>query len=159
MWLRADVRVRYARVKLALVLALKYFLTNTLRRDDLSCADLGCGYLPSVIPLSSVCRTIHVYDIDSDALNHYSKYSSTHSIIKTYNIDIEEVRIFGDGSLDLVLAINVLEHLRNPLKVLKTLRKSVSSNSIMIVAVPAKILLCRRAIHEDPTHTVVFSVK
>jgi len=106
-----------------------YALSAVVRRRlgglvGVSCADLGCGFLPTPLIFSGVCSSVYAYDADGVSLEAYTLLSRGLNVISV-EADIEGVEVFGDGRLGVVLALSVLEHLKNPLKVVRNVAKSM----------------------------------
>ncbi|MEM3948888.1 MAG: methyltransferase domain-containing protein [Zestosphaera sp.] len=113
-----------------------------------SCADVGCGTLPTPLSLVRVCRRVFIYDIDCKVVDMYMKHPS----IVSSCTDVDDVEVFGDGQLKLVLALNILEHLDSPLSVLRKLHRSMTSGGYLLVSVPSTSPECRAAFRGDETH-------
>lgn len=113
-----------------------------------SCADLGCGKAFTPLALSKVCRVVYAYDIDEAVCAMYRG----HARVKPVCEDVEEVEVLGDGHLTLVLALNILEHLSNPLKALRKICSSMDRGGYLVVSVPSPSIECRGAFKCDSTH-------
>jgi len=137
-----------------------YALSAVLRRLvwDVSCADLGCGFLPTPHLFNGVCTTIYAYDVDGGSLKAYAGLSMGLNVVPV-EADVESVEVFGDGGLGLVLALSVLEHLRSPAKVVRNVAKSMVRGGVFAVAVPEPVAVCRRAVVEDSIHVFVAGVE
>jgi len=139
-------------------LPLLFVVSKLLGGVKATCVDIGCGVLPTPLVLADICSKVYAYDIDSEALEVYKTLSIRHPNVEIINQDIENVEVFGDGRVALVLAFSVLEHLQNPFKVLLALRRSMIHSGILLVAVPWPVALCRRAVYEDKTHRFIATI-
>jgi len=139
---------------------LLYIISKLAGNKEITCADIGSGYLPTPLVLSEVCKTIYAYDIDYDSLKIYRRLQlhNNNTKVIVINKNIEELEIFGDGKLGLVLASSILEHLKNPAKTLIRIRKNMTNPGYLFVIVPWNTTPCRRAIYEDSTHYFITEI-
>ncbi|MEM2021685.1 MAG: class I SAM-dependent methyltransferase [Zestosphaera sp.] len=113
-----------------------------------SCADIGCGTLPTPLSLVRICRKVFIYDIDCKVTDIYRRHPKTTPLCT----DIEDAEVFGDGQLKLVLALNILEHLKSPPRTLKKLYRSMAPGGYLLASVPSTSPECRTAFKGDKTH-------
>jgi len=140
--------VHCAVVKVPLLFA----VSRLLRGVKTTCVDIGCGVVPTPLVLEDVCSKVYAYDVDPEVLWVYGELSRSHHGVEIIERDVEEVEVFGDGRVGLVIALSILEHLRRPLRVLVALRRSMASRGLLVAAVPWPTPACRRAAYEDSTH-------
>src|SRR4030067_2944794 len=95
---------------------------------EIGCAD---GRLANMLSIKKKCK---VYCVEKDP--------SMAIIVKgkceyIQNIDIEKTQLpYNEGFFDCVVIENVLEHMVEPLKVLKDIRKYLSDDGFLIFSVP-----------------------
>ncbi len=98
-------------------------------------------------------------DIDRDALADAAKLG-----IETVWADVEERLPFDDASFDVVVAGEVLEHLRSPERVVAEARRVLRSGGMFVGSVPNFFRLrnriafvAGRPLDHDPTHLRIFA--
>ena len=95
---------------------------------EIGCAD---GRLANMLSIKKNCR---VYCVEKDtAMACIAKGKC----LELHNIDIEKTHLpYSEGFFDFVILGNVLEHMVEPLKVLKDIRKYLSHDGVLIFSVP-----------------------
>ncbi len=101
-------------------------------RPDSKVLDLGCasGYFAKEL-LKKNCRVWGI-DADKEAVAEAKKYCVD---AKVMDLDEFSPR-FNRGAFDYILLLDVLEHLRNPDKLLKSLRNYLEKEGTIIISVP-----------------------
>ncbi|MBD3164435.1 methyltransferase domain-containing protein [Candidatus Woesearchaeota archaeon] len=74
--------------------------------------------------------TVYCIDIDKESIKNAKRYCK-----KAILGDIESARL-PKNKFDMIIAADILEHLKNPAKVLLKLRNSLKKNGKMIISVP-----------------------
>jgi SAM-dependent methyltransferase len=92
--------------------------------------EIGCG-LGGFLKLADDHFNIECVDVSGYALKHIREISDA----KTVQADIKNLRLPPD-TYDIIVIFNVLEHLRNPSKVLVKMRDSLVEGGILIGSVP-----------------------
>lgn len=87
----------------------------------------GTGATLNYIKLNTDVDYTVGYDISTSAYE---------SIDEFYTTDLNKIDNFGDRKFDVVLCLDVLEHLQNPTKILNDLKSTMSENSKLIVSLP-----------------------
>ncbi len=136
--------------------------------------DLGAGYGPVAEPLRDFGYTYIAFDADEDSLlNLKGRGFDTHVIdLENIHETIETMdRVLNSNDLQAVLAIDVIEHLRNPIEVVMALSSYVKlKDAAIVVSIPnvahsdlsVKLMGGRWDITEtgllDKTHYSLFNV-
>ena len=95
---------------------------------EIGCAD---GRLSNILSIKKKCR---VYCIEKDTAMACIAKSKC---VDIHNIDIEKTQLpYSEGFFDYVIMGNVLEHMVEPVKVLKDIRKYLSDDGFLIFSVP-----------------------
>jgi SAM-dependent methyltransferase len=96
---------------------------------EIGCAD---GRLANMLTIKKKCR---VYCVEKD---HAMACIAKSKCEQMLNIDIERAPLpFNDGFFDCIITGNVLEHMVEPEKVLKDIRKYLSDDGFLIYSVPS----------------------
>lgn len=96
---------------------------------EIGCAD---GRLANILTIKKKCK---VYCVEKDAAMACIAGSKCEKML---NIDIESSMLpFDDGYFDCMIMGNVLEHMVEPEKVLKDIRKYLSDDGFLIYSVPS----------------------
>lgn len=120
---------------------------------DLGCRDgaLAKAYLDG--------NEIVGVDADREALADAAKLG-----IETHWADLDQPLDFADGSFDVVVAGELLEHLRDPLRLVAEIRRVLQPGGTFIASVPNAYRLKRRVLFllgrppdDDRTHLQMFS--
>ena len=95
---------------------------------EIGCAD---GRLANLLSIKKKCKVYCVEKDPSMAIIVKGK------CVDIQNIDIEKIRLpYTEGFFDCLIMGNVLEHMVEPLKVLKDIRKYLSVDGFLIFSVP-----------------------
>lgn len=105
---------------------------SRIPKDAKNILDIGCGtgQLGKIIKESMDCRVVGVTYSESEALiadNYLDK-------VIVNDLNYIDSSLFGE--FDCIICSHILEHINYPEKLLKTLKKNMNSNSLMIVALP-----------------------
>ncbi len=120
--------------------------------------DLGCRY-GALTQAYVEGNDIVGVDVDREALADAAKLG-----IETQIADVDEPLPFADASFDVVVAGELLEHVRDPEQLVEEARRCLRSGGTLIASVPnafrlknrLRFLLGRRP-EDDPTHLHMFS--
>ena len=95
--------------------------------------DLGCarGYFAKDL-LKKNCRVWGI-DADKEAIAEAKKYCVETKVV---DLDNSNSLPFKNNSFDYILLLDVLEHLRNPEKLLKSLKRYLKMDGKVIISVP-----------------------
>jgi SAM-dependent methyltransferase len=98
-------------------------------------------------------------DADREALAEAEKLA-----IETHWADLDQPLLFADGTFDVVVAGELLEHLRDPLRLVAEVRRVLRPRGTFVASVPNAYRLKRRLLFllgrppdDDPTHLQMFS--
>jgi len=95
---------------------------------EIGCAD---GRLANILSIMKKCR---VYCVEKDAAMATIARSKC---VELHNIDIERKALpYGEGFFDYIIMGNVLEHMVEPVKVLKAIKRYLSEEGFLIYSVP-----------------------
>jgi SAM-dependent methyltransferase len=120
--------------------------------------DLGCRYGALTQSYVDGNEVVGV-DVDREALEEAAKLG-----IETRWADVDEPLEFEDSSFDVVVAGELLEHVRDPQRVVAEARRVLRPGGILVGSVPNAFrlknrlrFLAGRTIEDDPTHLHLFS--
>jgi SAM-dependent methyltransferase len=120
--------------------------------------DLGCRY-GALTQAYLAGNTVIGVDVDRDALAQAAKLG-----IETHWADIEQALPFGDERFDVVVAGELLEHVRDPAGVVGEARRVLRPGGTLVGSVPNAYrlknrlrYLAGRSPESDPTHLHMFS--
>lgn len=102
-----------------------------LLSSDMVVLDVGCGtgeLLHSLKPYVKKVIGIELHRGFVDFINRELK-------IEAYDQDVNSID-FGNKKFDVILCINTLDHLSNPLTTLRTMRNLLSENGVLYLEVP-----------------------
>lgn len=96
---------------------------------EIGCAD---GRLANMLSIKKKCR---VYCVEKDTV---MACIAKGKCVDIQNIDIEKTQLpYSEGFFDHIIMGNVLEHMVDPVKVLKDIRKYLSNDGFLIYSVPS----------------------
>ncbi len=106
----------------------KFFKKNLKKKKVL---DIGCGWGQCILYLKS--RGLDCYGLDSadDAIEYCKKKK-----LKAEISNLDKLDVFGNIKFDFVIMNNVLEHLRDPVSIIKKIKKILKKNGILFIEVP-----------------------
>ncbi len=120
--------------------------------------DLGCRYGALTRVYASGNEVVGV-DVDREALEHAAKLG-----IETHWADVDEPLPFDDASFDVVVAGELLEHVRDPAALVAEARRALRPEGTFVGSVPNAFRLKNRLRFlvglqpdNDPTHLHLFS--
>ena len=106
----------------------KSFNKNLKRKKVL---DIGCGYGQCILYLRNKGLDCYGLDPSNDAIE-YCKSKK----LKTEISNLDKLDVFGNIKYDFIIMNNVLEHLRDPVKIIKKIKKILKKNGIIFIEVP-----------------------
>lgn len=107
--------------------------------------EIGCANGGAASILYDRGFDVYASDISNYAINKAKKFLPK---IKFYKIDVEK-EIPLKERFDIIYAFEVIEHLKNPQKAIKIMKKSLNKNGLLICSTPPA---ARPDIYKDPTH-------
>jgi SAM-dependent methyltransferase len=97
--------------------------------------DIGCGYEARLTkPFWDCFHKIYLADVQINSKLHNNKGQK---IIFLKGLLPDSLGSLKEGSIDVIIANNILEHLDNPLKLLKVVKNVASDNSKIYINVPS----------------------
>ena len=113
-------------------------LKNYIRNND-NILDIGCGDGDTC---HNFARDNEVFGID---ISEFALKKAIGKGLKACVCNIDDDKFpFKDGSFDVVLILDVLEHTMDPVTVIKEAKRTLSKNGLMIVTVPNALNLMNR---------------
>jgi len=112
-------------------------------------APCGTGYGTGLLAFKSAMA--YGVDVDSGAIEH-AKKNFLRPSSSFHDCDIEDMKgvLTQDGSIDLLVSFEGIEHLKNPGLFLKEARRLLKPDGTMIISTPRKP-------HGSPFHTTEYS--
>lgn len=108
--------------------ALNYINTNS------EVLDLGCGTGYGTFLLSKYARSVIGVDGNSDAIAYSKKkYIRKNLLFEQRNLDVVTVQ---PKKFDIVCMFEVIEHLRNPNRILKYIKDSLPADGVFVMSTP-----------------------
>jgi 2-polyprenyl-3-methyl-5-hydroxy-6-metoxy-1,4-benzoquinol methylase len=110
--------------------------------------DCGCGIgIAGVALQENGFKNIIGIDIDEKNVNIAKKF------YKVYRMDLEKIE-FKSKIFDVILALNVIEHLNHPGKFVNSIKKILKSSGYLIFSLPNEIWFRKvlGLVPKDPTH-------
>ncbi|MCM8787819.1 MAG: class I SAM-dependent methyltransferase [Candidatus Omnitrophica bacterium] len=128
---------------------LRYYFAKTFVKDKFV-LDAGCNIGDGTIILASRAKKIFAFDIDSTAIEYANKYFKTENIYyfvkDACNLD------FKDKTFDVVVSLEVIEHLLEQDKFLYELKRVLKDDGIAIISTPNKKIIKIEGSSSNPTH-------
>lgn len=128
---------RYARMRLQITASLIIpFIEN---REVADILDIGCytGDLLKILP-----RKVNYFGVDSDA--EALKIAQARGA-ETFRIDLESEDLdFGGRKFDIIVATEVLEHLKDPAKLMSKMRDSAKDKGLILISLPNECTIYHR---------------
>lgn len=115
--------------------------------------DLGCGNAIGTEILGEVAKSIVALDKDPQVINQNSMKTKS-SNIKFEVVDFEKKEI--NNMYDAVIALQVIEHFKNPDLVITKLKRVLRKGGLLILSTPNSIT---QSYNENPYHYKEFSPK
>lgn len=97
--------------------------------------ELGCAYgvMTKVLVEHNNCRVFGV-EYDEKSAEYAKEYCEDLVVVDIESADLKQ--IFGDKRFDVIVAADVLEHLRKPEKCLVSLSKYLAPNGYIVISIP-----------------------
>ena len=108
------------------------YILNLIKNDDSKILDFGCntGYFANMIKKRNPKSEVYGADINKFALNYARK---RYKDIQFFNIN---ERFYKNYKFDIIVLSHVLEHVKNPKKLIKNISKLLNKNGLLIIAIP-----------------------
>lgn len=127
--------------------AYKYSRDLITEKNLKSVIDIGCGPAIKLLKLIyPICK--NTYGIDNDFIIKYCK--KKFQLNSFFADDIENPILNLSKKFDLVMSIDVIEHLNNPDKLLDYIKRLAHKNSFIIISTPERDILRGKACFNSP---------
>lgn len=116
-----------------------FWYLKWLKKQD-RVLDVGCGNGEQSLKIAKACKEVIAFDIDEEILVQSRKKQQELKIknIKFLKIDANKELPFKNNSFDVVLAHDVLEHLKNHRKTTKEIIRVLKKPGLFLLALPNK---------------------
>jgi len=111
--------------------------------------DLGCGEGIFCIELARRGIDVTGIDISQEAINHAKINAKSLKLRIPFIVSGAEKLPFEDKSFDQVICLDVLEHVDDPIKVIKNIRKILREGGRLIITVPNELYLKKSILKFD----------
>lgn len=98
--------------------------------DELSILDIGCGFALGMQYFKRYGADVHGMDPSPEAIEFACEKGVD------AKVGFDDFTLFGDKKFDVVMLVNVLEHLRDPADVLRRIRDLLKPDGLLILDVP-----------------------
>jgi 2-polyprenyl-3-methyl-5-hydroxy-6-metoxy-1,4-benzoquinol methylase len=105
--------------------------------------DFGCGSGVMLPFLSKISQSVVAADVDIIPLEHMTKHVPLSPNIHVRDISIEPISLEAAGSFDLIIALDVLEHVRDLGRTTEGLLRLLKPGRQLIISGPTESLLYR----------------
>lgn len=115
------------------------YAARCIRSNSLkSVLDIGCGY---GLKLRDIIHPLcgNIVGIDRAYAIHYCQ--KKHGFGRWYEDDIETSKLVLDETFDLIIAVDVIEHLRNPDNLLRYIRRFCHPDSWVLLSTPDRDMI------------------
>ena len=139
-----------------------YFLNELLdNKKTYHILEIGCGNGVIAFELLQKNKKIKYLGLDNDSVNIDSakkiliNYNSENINFSYLNVEKEKLGL-GDRKFDIILFIDVLEHLKDPKDLLKRLAKQINKGGLLIISVPTPLYpkIFGQTFHKKVGHVV-----
>lgn len=105
------------------------------KSKKVSILEIGCDCGSTLLKLKSIYKDCDLYGINNDENSIEIAKHIDGAIVRNVNVESDEV-VFEEEQFDLIIALDVLEHLKDPWKLLEKLKKSLKKDGQIIVSIP-----------------------
>ena len=113
----------------------------------------GAGYGASL--LSRCARLVIAMDIDQGSLRYARKASNSQNL-KLFQGDVTRIPLYS-GSIDLVIALEVLEHLADQENLVREIARVCAEDGVVLISTPNKVVYSDARGYRNPFHVHEFS--
>lgn len=132
------------------------FVKNFIRKKNYV-LDLGCRIGDGTYILKDLCKIIVGVDIDKKALDYAKNYYFAENI--RYFISDACNLSFKSNSFDVVVSLEVIEHILNQDRFLLEIKRVLKNNGIAIISTPNRDIIKIQGSTSNPTHIKELSFK
>jgi 2-polyprenyl-3-methyl-5-hydroxy-6-metoxy-1,4-benzoquinol methylase len=128
-------------------------IINSLKFNSI--CDVGCG--PGYLISKINCKSKYGIENDTNAIKSASNFG------QIYNVDLNK-KFNIKKKFDLVVCYHVIEHMKNPLILINSIKKILKKNGLLIMGTPdfdsamARLFKNRYRLLHDKTHISLFSL-
>ena len=111
------------------------------RDGQINVLDAGCGFGQYSYFIAKKFRNSNVLgvDINEERIKESEKFAREEGI-ENLKFDIADLENLNyEGSFDLILAVDVLEHIENDVKVLKNFYRALKKDGLLIISTPSSL--------------------
>ncbi len=113
-------------------------LLSPFLKESVNVLDIGC-YTADLLKLLPTSVDYYGIDSDKEALKIARKRGA-----KVIKVDLENERIPLDQKFDIILATEILEHLKDPEKLIQQIKHLLKKNGVVLVSLPNECTLYHR---------------
>lgn len=118
-------------------LARYLFSTQLTKNKTVLDAGCGVGYGSFLVATRGGAKKVFAVDISAEAISYANqKYPNSNLIFS--QSDVEMLDGVEDNSIDVALAFEIIEHVKNPHKFMMSLKDKLKKDGILIVSTPNK---------------------
>jgi GT2 family glycosyltransferase/SAM-dependent methyltransferase len=113
--------------------------------------DVGCGEGYGSAMLAEVAADVRAIDIDETTVRH-ARFNYASASVGFAIDDANTLSTVEDGSVDLVVAFEVIEHVEDPARVLDACRRVLRPGGVLVVSTPNRTLYSEQSEQDNPFH-------
>ena len=123
----------------------RYLFASQLTKAK-SVIDIGCGVGYGSHRLAELgASSIYAFDLSEDAIQHARKHYG-HPVIQFESGNAEQLKM--PGKFDVAVCFELIEHVKNPRKVLANIKRALNPNGILVISTPRSLEQKRTHFHE-----------
>lgn len=100
-----------------------------------SILEIGCACGSTLLKLKNLYKDSKLYGIDIDKSSIEIAKNIEGAFVKSADVESDDV-IFEDEQFDLIIALDVLEHLKDPWQLMQKFKKSLKKDGQIIISIP-----------------------
>jgi len=125
------------------------FALGFIEEDDIV-LDAPCGSGYGSLLLTNKSKKVYGIDLSSPAIDHANEFFSCDNNC-FFVCDVQDMKMFKDEYFDVVVSFEGIEHLKDPNKFLKEIKRILKPEGKLIISTPRKP-------HGSPFHITEFSL-
>lgn len=127
-----------------------------------SILDVGCGTGYGANYLARTGRYVRAIDVDKDVIKQAQKaYEKKHVQFVPFDLNTTSLLTLSIKNIGLITCFEVLEHIKNPRRVLKAMYSNLKNNGYIIISVPQEKFEPKydNGILKNPHHMHTFTIE